>query len=65
MKKNIGTKDRFMRACIAAILFIFAGVYQSWLFFLGASFVLFEVSMSWCIFYQLIGKNTCSLKKKE
>lgn len=63
MKKNIGTKDRLFRLTIALCLFILAWWIQSWIVLGLALFTLYEAAASWCIWYQLIGKNTCPLKK--
>lgn len=62
MKKNIGTPDRLIRLSIASILFIYAYVQSSWLAFGFGLFTLFEALFSWCILYQILGKNSCPLK---
>lgn len=64
MKKNIGKKDRLFRLAIAIALLIYAFIQKSPWAFLGSLFVFFEAAMSWCIFYQLIGKNSCPLDKR-
>jgi hypothetical protein len=65
MKKNIGKKDRIGRAIIALILLIAAFMLKSWIIFFCALFVFFESFMSWCLFYQIIGKNTCPKSRKK
>jgi hypothetical protein len=59
---NIGTTDRFFRAVIGIILFIWA-VTTSWspILFFFSGFCFFEAVFSWCAFYQAIGKNTCPI----
>ena len=60
--QNIGTTDRALRLVIAVALFIFA-YYTNWngwaLAFSGYCF--FEAMYSWCGFYAMMGKNTCSM----
>lgn len=65
MQKNIGKKDRIVRAVIASILLVVAFVLKSWVIFLCSLFVFFESFMSWCLFYQIIGKNTCPKSHKK
>lgn len=62
MRKNIGTLDRFIRLMIAVALIGLAVWRDSWLLYLAGAFVLFEAAFSWCILFQLLGKNTCSKK---
>ncbi|HEY4832329.1 MAG TPA: DUF2892 domain-containing protein [Waddliaceae bacterium] len=64
MKKNIGTKDRFIRLSLALILLMLAWLSHSWIILAVGLFVLYEAAASWCIYYQLTGKNTCSINKK-
>ncbi|WP_068471012.1 YgaP family membrane protein [Candidatus Protochlamydia phocaeensis] len=61
MKKNIGTPDRVIRLLISLVLFFFAWWLPSWIVLALALFTLYESLAGWCIFYQLIGKNTCPL----
>ncbi len=65
LKKNIGTPDRIVRLGIAIALFVYAYVQWSWIALALGIFTLLESFMSWCIFYQLIGRNTCPLPKKK
>ncbi len=65
MSKNIGTKDRLIRLSIAIFLFIFAWWQSSWIALLFALFTLYEALASWCVFYQLIGKNSCPINHKD
>lgn len=64
MQKNIGTNDRILRFVIAMLLFLYAFWQGSLLAALFGIFTLFESLFSWCLFYQLIGKNTCPIDKK-
>jgi hypothetical protein len=59
MKPNIGRNDRILRL-ISGVLTCFLGIYFSSGFLVIAGlFTLFEALSSWCVFYQIIGKNTC------
>lgn len=64
MRKNIGSVDRILRLVIALLLFVYAYWKANWIVFALALFVLFESVYGWCIFYQVLGKNTCSIKKR-
>lgn len=37
---------------------------MSWILLIIGLFVLFESFMSWCVVYQILGKNSCPIKKK-
>jgi hypothetical protein len=66
MKKNIGTADRVFRLILALILFIITIFVSSILFkavfILLGIFCIYEALSSWCLFYKIIGRNTCPLK---
>jgi hypothetical protein len=62
VKKNNGTADRLNRLMIAIVLLGLAYWKGSWILLIAGLFVLFEAAFSWCIFYQLLGKNSCPLK---
>jgi Protein of unknown function (DUF2892) len=64
MKKNIGTTDRLIRFIIALALFAYAWWEKSWIAFGLGLFTLYEAMASWCILYQILGKNSCPLDKK-
>lgn len=59
MRKNIGMSDRLVRFIIGVFLLGLAYWAKSWIIFILALFSLFEALMSWCILYQLLGKNSC------
>lgn len=63
MKKNIGTKDRLLRLAIAIALFAYAAWQGSWIALLGGLFTTYEALASWCILYQILGKNSCPTNK--
>ena len=63
--KNIGKKDRLIRFALAILLLAVAYWKSSWLALAGAGFVFFEVAMSWCVLYQILGKNSCPIKKER
>ena len=50
MKSNIGKIGRLARLALAIMLLVYAYLTESW--------------AGWCIFYQLIGKNSFPLLKK-
>lgn len=64
MQKNIGTADRVVRFIIGIILLVIAlvapvsGVVKV-ILIIGAIFSFYQAMTSWCLLYQLIGKNTC------
>lgn len=63
--KNIGVGGRILRASLGIILLALALISDTWqpvlLFFSG--FCFFEALFSWCGFFALIGKRSCSIKK--
>jgi branched-subunit amino acid transport protein AzlD len=61
-KKNIGNAGRLLRLAIAVLLFIYAYFAKSWVAFGFGIFTLFEALASWCILYQILGKNSCPRK---
>lgn len=63
LRKNIGTSGRLIRLAVAILLLAFAYWKMSWTALILALFILFECLMSWCIIYQLLGKNNCSIKR--
>lgn len=65
MQKNIGPKDRIIRFIMAIILFALAFWQGSWIIGFFALFTLYESLASWCVFYQLIGRNSCPIKKND
>ncbi|MEI8223762.1 MAG: DUF2892 domain-containing protein [bacterium] len=67
MKKNIGTFDRVMRALtgmilVALMVFVVMPLWTKIILGIVALFCFFQALMSWCLFYQLIGKNTCPIE---
>lgn len=65
MKKNIGKIDRLGRLLIAVLLLLYALWQLSFLAAAFGLFTLYEALAGWCIFYQLIGKNTCPVNKEK
>ena len=64
LSKNINTTGRILRFVIGVLLLVFAYLKMSWILLFFALFVFFEVLMSWCILYQILGKSSCSIRKK-
>jgi hypothetical protein len=62
MIKNIGKKDRLLRLAGAMALLGYAYWQSSWIALAASAFVFFEATMSWCILYQILGKNSCPRK---
>lgn len=67
MKKNIGTLDRILRLAFGVILIAvaFAVVNVLWLkivLLVLAAFSFYQAVTSWCLLYQLMGKNTCPIE---
>jgi hypothetical protein len=58
-QKNIDYQGRLLRLAIGIALLAFAYWQSSWIAFILALFTFFEAFMSWCIVYQLLGKNSC------
>lgn len=59
MKKNIGTSDRLFRLILSIIILGYALWQESWISAIVGLFVLYEALAGWCLFYQLLGKNSC------
>jgi len=62
MKKNIGTADRIFRAIVFIVLFGLAWWWHSWIIAVFGLFAAYEALASWCVLYQLLGKNSCPIK---
>ncbi|HXF28965.1 MAG TPA: YgaP-like transmembrane domain [Chlamydiales bacterium] len=62
--KNIGTSGRLLRLAIAILLLLYAFWAHSWIAFGFSLFTFYESAASWCVLYQLLGKNSCLTKKK-
>lgn len=59
MKKNIDKTGRIIRFLLAIFLFVLAWWFFSWILLAFGIFTLYEALAGWCVYYQLIGKNTC------
>lgn len=64
-KKNIDTRGRLLRTGIAVLLLLYAWWANSWIALAFSLFTFFEAWASWCIFYQIIGKNSCPIDKNK
>jgi hypothetical protein len=61
MKQNLGLADRLLRL-VLGVGFLAVGVSTgSGIAVIGGLFSIYEAVASWCVFYQLIGRNTCPL----
>src|SRR3990167_7754255 len=65
MKPNIGTKDRIVRLVIGVVLISLAVINKSTFMALGGLFFMYEAFSSWCVFYQLLGRNTCPIESPK
>lgn len=65
MKKNIGTFDRLIRLLFAVLLLAFAWWQSSWIALGFSLFTFYEALAGWCIFYQMIGKNSCPIDQNK
>jgi len=59
LKKNIGTSGRIIRASLGFFLLLLAWWFGSWILFGFAIFSFYEALASWCVIYQILGKNSC------
>jgi len=58
-KKNLNKSGRILRGLIALLLFAYSYWQMSWLAFFFGLFTCFESYASWCVLYQILGKNAC------
>lgn len=65
LTKNIGPSGRIFRLSIGILLLAFAIWQKSWIAFALAVFTFFEAYMSWCVLYQILGKNSCPIEPKK
>jgi len=65
MTPNIGINDRIARLIIGVVLISLALIYKSTFMALGGLFSIYEAVSSWCVFYQILGKNTCPIKSPK
>lgn len=67
IKKNMGTMDRALRIGLGIVLLILSFYSTGWMtaiLVVAGIFCLYEGAASWCVVYQLLGKNTCPIKRK-
>lgn len=65
MQKNIGKSDRILRFVIGLVLLVAAWWASSWILLAIALFTFYEAAASWCVFYQLIGRNSCPINRDK
>ena len=63
LTKNIDTKGRILRFSLGLILLCLSYFFSSWILLAAAIFTFLEAVMSWCVLYQLMGKNSCPTSK--
>ena len=64
LRKNIGPAGQIFRLLMGIMLLGYSLWKMSWIALFFALFTFFEASMSWCVIYQLLGKNNCPIKKR-
>lgn len=62
-KENLGLFDRILRLTIGVLLLIY-GYFHPLAIPFGL-FAIYEGLNSWCVLYQLMGINTCPIKRKK
>ena len=65
LKPNIALKGRILRFSVALLLLAFAIWKHSLIALIASLFTFFEACFSWCIVYQLLGKNECPINRKK
>jgi hypothetical protein len=63
MKKNIGIADRLWRLGLGVLFLFLSWWYASWVAFAIALFMFYQAMTSWCVLYQLVGKNSCPIDR--
>lgn len=64
-KKNIGSQGKIIRLIFAILLLIYSIWQKSWIALIFSIFTFFEAFMSWCIVYQMLGKNSCPIESNK
>lgn len=64
MKKNVGLTDKIIRIILAAVFVVF-GIIYSYYWFIAAVIALGTALVGWCGLYNVIGVNTCPMKKTK
>ena len=65
MVKNIGSADRIIRLILGVILIALGIGSINPVLMIAGIFSVYEAVSSWCVFYAILGRNTCPLKKKK
>jgi hypothetical protein len=65
MKRNLSRTDRMWRLLLALTCLSLAIWQSSWLLAAIGTFILVEVGCSWCVIYQMMGKNNCPIDQKK
>jgi len=65
MIKNIGFSDRLSRFVIGVVLLVLSFLFKSTTLALFGLFTLYEAASSWCLLYQILGRNTCPLNSSH
>jgi hypothetical protein len=65
LTKNLNTSGRLLRLAIAILFLAYAYWNGSWIALAASLFTAFEALFSWCVLYQLLGKNSCPIHKNK
>lgn len=63
LRPNLNTRGKVLRLIGAILLLVWALWAKSWLLFVISAFTFLEFFAGWCILYQLLGINSCPIKK--
>ena len=64
-KPNLSSLGRWIRLGFAIFLSFMAWNKGSWILLAAAVFTYYEALVGWCILYQWMGKNSCSIDTKK
>lgn len=65
MRNNLGLPDRMLRLVIALFLLALAVSQRSTGLAVAGLFTLYEALAGWCIVYQILRINTCSIRERK
>ncbi len=63
--KNLNSAGRVARSIIAILFMILFFWKKNYIYLIISLFIFFEVYMSWCIVFHLLGINQCKIKKRK
>ena len=63
MKQNIGSLDRTIRLILGIVLVGLTFYWKCWFCAVVGAILLLTGAIGWCGLYQILGINTCKIKK--